>query len=184
MPVSPLCIKSGDEDLLTFHYRTIALWELDAHQYVRDHNLAMYVLLPTMKSANAPLVLQAIQEMADNYREETTKLYQQLIWMEILMRRSGAMSAEAKETVYRRLSMFERIWDEDPKVQAITAEAKKKGWQQGIEQGDRTGDRERGDKDVAYHNARGDLRSFSRLAGTGRASIGPDRRSSQASAAF
>jgi hypothetical protein len=32
--------------------------------------------------------------------------------------------------------MFERIWDEDPKVQAITSEAKKKGWQQGIEKGE------------------------------------------------
>src|SRR5258707_411237 len=63
IPESPFREKSGEEVLLAFHYRVLPLWRMDAQQFVRDHVVCMYTLLPAMKGANAPLLLQAIEQM-------------------------------------------------------------------------------------------------------------------------
>ncbi len=47
-------------EILTFHFLVLALWKLDARQYVQEHAISMYTLLPAMKNAHAEVLLQAI----------------------------------------------------------------------------------------------------------------------------
>jgi hypothetical protein len=61
VPESPFNESSGDVNLLTLHYRVLALWTLDAREYIKKRIIGMYTLLPGMKGANAPLLLQAIE---------------------------------------------------------------------------------------------------------------------------
>jgi hypothetical protein len=42
MAVPPLCIKSGEDEILTFCFKTLPLFELDAEDFVRQHHTAMY----------------------------------------------------------------------------------------------------------------------------------------------
>ena len=49
MAESPLRIASKQEEYLTLHFKVLPLWKLDAEQYVRNHALSIYPLLPTMQ---------------------------------------------------------------------------------------------------------------------------------------
>ena len=46
IPESPFREESGEEALLTFQFRVLPLWKLDAQQFVQDHVVCMYTLLP------------------------------------------------------------------------------------------------------------------------------------------
>jgi len=69
IPESPFQEESAEEILLTFHFRVLPLWKLDAQQFMRDHVVCMYTLLPAMKGANAPMLEQAVEEMKQRYKE-------------------------------------------------------------------------------------------------------------------
>jgi hypothetical protein len=64
---SPLRETIGGEELLTFHYRKIELWKLNARKYLARHEISMYPLLPAMGNADAELLLQAIDELVKRY---------------------------------------------------------------------------------------------------------------------
>ncbi len=68
MATSPLQEMSGKTALLTFNFRVFPLWQLHAEQYIREHVLFMYALLPTMEGANADLLNTAISEMVEYYQ--------------------------------------------------------------------------------------------------------------------
>jgi hypothetical protein len=64
----PFRETGGDEEeILTLHYRVIALWTLDVREYVEKRIIGMYTFLPGMKGANAPLLLQAIKDMEQRF---------------------------------------------------------------------------------------------------------------------
>ena len=42
VPKSPLIVTSGKQEILIFHFKVLALWELEAQRYVREHALVMY----------------------------------------------------------------------------------------------------------------------------------------------
>ena len=65
MATSPLQEMSGKTELLRFHFQTFPLWRLHAEQYIKEHALFMYALLPTMDGANANLLNAAINEMIE-----------------------------------------------------------------------------------------------------------------------
>ena len=79
MARSPLQTKRGKRDNITFHFDTVPLWKMQAHQYVQDHVIAMYALLPTMEGADEDLLLHAIEELGQVYQSDTEKLANQLI---------------------------------------------------------------------------------------------------------
>jgi len=70
------------------------------------------------------LIDRAIDELAELYREDEVTLSQQLVWMELLLERADAVPAQEKEEVQRRLSMYDPLWEEHPKVKKIRAEVK------------------------------------------------------------
>ncbi|HLG75213.1 MAG TPA: hypothetical protein VKX46_02290, partial [Ktedonobacteraceae bacterium] len=57
---TPLRLFSGTKELLTFHFQILPLFSLSAEQYVHDHVVCMYPLLPTMQGTTVALIKQAL----------------------------------------------------------------------------------------------------------------------------
>ena len=114
--------ESGDETLLVFQHRVLRLWTLEAEQYVRRRVVSMYTLLPAMKGANAPMLLQAVNEMEQEYKG--LHLARHLVRFRTILRRSKTLSEQDKQIVEERLHMYDSLLDEDPDIQERVAKAK------------------------------------------------------------
>ena len=117
MAIPPLSIKSGKEEILTFRFETLPLFQMDAEDFVRQHHTAMYPLLPTMNNVHADLISQVMQELAELYREDQEALSQQFIWIQLLLERTGTVPDLEKEQIKERLNMFEQLFEESPMIQ-------------------------------------------------------------------
>ena len=133
IPESPFRETSGDEELLRFHYRVLPLWKLDAQQFVRDHVVSMYTLLPAMKGASAPLLLQAIEEMKQRHKE--AQLGHHLVRFRTILRRSGTVSLQDKQEVEDHLDYYDSLLDQDPYIQEQKALERVLGRNEGIYEG-------------------------------------------------
>lgn len=131
IPESPFRETSGDEELLRFHYRVLPLWKLDAQQFVRDHVVSMYTLLPAMKGADVPLLLQAIEEIKQRYRE--SELGHHLVRFRTILRRSKTVSTQDKQEVEDHLDYYDSLLDQDPYLQQQRALERVLGRTEGIQ---------------------------------------------------
>jgi hypothetical protein len=122
--VPPLCIKSDGKELLTFHFRTLPLYSLDAERFVQEQRTCMYPILPVMNGVRAKLIAQVMQELAERYRESETTLAQQFAWMRILLDRTGTIDPVERELIEEELTMFDKLWDESPRVQRTKRKAR------------------------------------------------------------
>jgi len=127
MVKSPLREVSGSKEILVFHFQVFPLWELDAEQYVREHAVFMYALLPTMDGADAHLLNQAIDEMIEYYKDDAEQLGQELKWMGIVLRRADIVPLEDKHKIEERLNMYDNLIEQDPKMKKMRAESEAKG---------------------------------------------------------
>lgn len=126
MAESPLQVKSGQEEIITFNFLILPLFTMDAEFYVREHLVCMYPLLPTMRGANNTIIGQAMDELAELYREDEVTLSQQFVWMNLLLERTETISPQEKYKIQERLNMYDPLWEEHPKVKKIQAESKAK----------------------------------------------------------
>ena len=122
--------ESGDETLLVFQHRVLCLWTLEAEQYVRRRAVSMYTLLPAMKGANAPMLLQAVEEMEQEYKG--LHLARHLVRFRTILRRSKTFSEQDKQIVEERLHMYDSLLDEDPDIQERVAKAKIEAQQKAV----------------------------------------------------
>lgn len=113
---SPLLEKSGREILLDFRFRTLCLWKLSAEDFVRERISCMYALLPTMQGASEHLLKQAIDELAELYRDNDWRLARELLWFGLLLRRVASIPFEVKQRIEEKLSMWDNLIAEDPKL--------------------------------------------------------------------
>jgi len=113
---SPLLEKSGREILLDFRFRTLCLWKLSAEDFVRGHIFCMYALLPTMQGASEHLLRQAIDELVELYRDNDRRLARELLWFGLLLRRVTSLPSEVKQRIEEKLSMWDNLIAEDPKL--------------------------------------------------------------------
>ena len=127
MPKSPLQWQLGPRQLLNFEYQVVALWQMQAHQYVQEHAIEMYPLLPTMQGVTVELLGQALNEMSNEYQDDEARLARQLLWMGVLLRRSSTIAAETKVDIQRRLNMFDKLLEEDERVIELMAEREARG---------------------------------------------------------
>jgi hypothetical protein len=132
MAEPPLQITSRHEKLVTFYFKVLPLWQLNAEQYVQEHDVSIYALLPTMQGVTDELLLQAMQDMIKYYQDDDVMLARQFVWMGIMLRRADTIPPENKQKMQERLRMFERLWDEDPEIQRIKSEAEAKGRSEAI----------------------------------------------------
>jgi hypothetical protein len=128
---SPLRVKSGQEEIIVFHFLILPLFTMDAEYYVREHLVCMYPLLPTMQGADNTIIGKAMDELAEMYREDEVTLSQQFVWMNLLLERTETISPQEKYKIQERLNMYDPLWEEHPKVKKIQAESKAKGREEG-----------------------------------------------------
>src|SRR5579885_1991472 len=116
IPTPPYREESVDEELLTMKYRVIALWTLDAQEYVKKRIIGMYTFLPGMKGANVSLLKQAIEEMRERYQQPGV-LARHLARFRIILRRSTMLSQEDKQHVEDFMQVYDSLMDQDPYFQ-------------------------------------------------------------------
>jgi hypothetical protein len=136
MATSPLHI----ENILTFHFKTLPLFEQNAEELVRQHHTAMYPLLPTMQNVHANLIFQVMQEMAELYRHDQGTLSQQLIWMQLLLERTDTVPDLEKEKIEDMLNFFEELWETSPRVQRMREAMREQYHMQGLQEGRQEGE--------------------------------------------
>ncbi len=102
--------SAGQKAVLTFQLKVIALWEVEARQFVE---------------ANADLILQAIKELRETYEE--VELSRQLLWLRTLLHRAQIVSPKDQLRVEENLNMFERLFEEDPYIQKMQAKGEARG---------------------------------------------------------
>jgi predicted transposase YdaD len=132
---SPLQERSGGEVLLEFRFRTLCLWKLSAEDFVRERVFCMYALLPTMQGASEPLLRQAIDELVDLYRDNDRRLARELLWFGLLLRRVTSLPSEVKQRIEEKLSMWDNLIAEDPKLKKWFDMERLEGREEGREEG-------------------------------------------------
>ncbi len=124
---SPLEEFSGTEELLRFNFRVLPLWNVDGRQYVEQHKVSMYTLLPMMQNVNDTMLLQAIDELIEYSKGDESKLERRLLWLSTFLRRAEVMPPLEKQRVLERLKMFDELLEQDEFVQ----KQRERGLQQG-----------------------------------------------------
>jgi len=114
---TPLQEFSGTEDLLKFSFRVLPLWNMDGRQYVENHHVSMYTLLPMMQNVNATMLIQAIDELIEYCKGDEAKLDRRLLWLSTFLRRAKVMPPLEKQRVQERLKMFDELLEQDEFVQ-------------------------------------------------------------------
>jgi len=161
---SPFVEISAGEIILNFHFRTFPLWLLSAKQYVQDHVVAMYALLPAMAGSNAQLLDQAIDEMIQYYQSDEIALARDLRWMGIILRRTDCVLEEDKRMIQERLSMYDDLMENDPEMRRLRekykAEGLAAGKAEGLAAGKAAGKAEGLAEGEAKGEARGEVKSL------------------------
>ncbi len=96
----------------------------------------MYPVLPTMQGANHTLLKQAMEELAQLYRDSTVTLSQQFVWMQLMLERTDTIPPHEKQEVYDQLKTYDPLWENHPKVKKIRAESEAKGEARGRAEGE------------------------------------------------
>jgi hypothetical protein len=132
IPEPPFEEKTGDERLLTFYYRVVALWMLDAREFVRSRVVCMYAFLPAMKGASISLLLQAVKDMEQQYtRSQFTRHFTRF---KTILHRSRTLSEQDKKEMEEQLYTYDSLLDQDPEIQERIAQAKAEGEIQGVQE--------------------------------------------------
>ncbi len=118
-------------EILTFHFKTLALFELDAEDFVRQHHASMYPLLPTMNNVRLDLIEQVLQELTELYCNDDVTLSQQIVWLKLLLERTDTVTGIEKEQMKERLSMFDQLFEESPMIQKLRQQYLEQGLEQG-----------------------------------------------------
>ena len=139
---SPLQEFSGTEELLKFNFRVLPLWDMDGRQYVEQHKVSMYTLLPMMQDVNATMLLQAIDELIEYCKGDESKLDRRLLWLSTFLRRAEVMPPLEKQRVQERLKMFDELLEQDEFVKKQRERGLQEGLQQGLQEGRQEGRQE------------------------------------------
>ncbi|HEY6543238.1 MAG TPA: hypothetical protein VIZ18_20005 [Ktedonobacteraceae bacterium] len=119
VPETPFKEMSGDGWLLQLNYKVLLLWKLEAQQFVQDHVVGMYTLLPAMRGVNSSMLLQAIKEMELKYR--FPQLGHHLVRFRTVLRRSKTLSVQDKRLVEEHMQTYDSLLDSDPYIQQKVA---------------------------------------------------------------
>ncbi|GAC1342510.1 MAG: hypothetical protein NVSMB27_01480 [Ktedonobacteraceae bacterium] len=112
-------------------FLVLTLWTLDARQFVQEHAISMYALLPAMQNADATVLLQAIDDLLEYYQYSEAKLARRLLWLGTFLRRAETVPLQDKQRVKERLDMFEDLLEQDEYVQKQRALGKEIGLAEG-----------------------------------------------------
>lgn len=124
---SPLSVRVGNEEILTFHFRVVALWKLDAQDYLTREVVSLYNLLPTMQGATYERLKMGLDGIKEHYGEDRKKLAEQLLWFDTFLQRSTVVDAEDKRRMEAQMEEFGSLLEESRFVKKAKAEGLEKG---------------------------------------------------------
>ena len=124
LPEPMLKVVVSEEEVLTFRFRVIALWKLQAQHYLDKHVIGLYPLLPTMQGATYDLLLQALDEMRVHYAENSRLLTERLLWFGIFLKRTDMLTEKDKRKMEETIDQFDSLLAESSFVQKKMAEAR------------------------------------------------------------
>jgi uncharacterized protein YcaQ len=117
MAISPFVLEGGDGTITTFHFRILPLFLLNAQDYIREHITCMYPLLPTMQGITHELLLTAMKEMEQVYKDDNDTLSDFFAYMVVLLERVETIAPLEKARMKEVLNMYSTWWDESPIIQ-------------------------------------------------------------------
>jgi predicted transposase YdaD len=129
-------VTVGQEEILRFHYRVIALWKLQAQDFLERHAVRMYALLPTMQGTTYHVLREALDAMKEWYGEDRRRLAEHILLFDTFLRRSEMVSPEDKQRIEEELDMFESLLEESRFVQKARAEGMALGKSEGLVEGE------------------------------------------------
>lgn len=124
LPESPLRITIDDEEVLTFHFRVVALWTLQAHYFMERHVIGFYPLLPTMQGATYQRLVDALNELKLVYNEDRRKLAEHVLWFGTFLKRTDMVSVEDKDRLEAYMDDLSSLLEENTFVQRFAAKAR------------------------------------------------------------
>lgn len=126
VPVPPYREMSGDEELLTWKYRVLGLYKMEAEQFRHQRMFCMYSLLPAMNGVNAGMLIQTLQDMKQYYIPEQMKHHLNRFWK--MLQKSITITKEDRLLVEKELKMqFDWFIDTVPEVIERVEQAEKRG---------------------------------------------------------
>ena len=128
VPASPYREIGGQRERLTFHYHVIALWKLDAKEYIEKQAIYMYTFLPGMKGVNVAMLKEAIDGMKQRYTKE--QLARHPGRFQTILHRSTMLSETDKQLVEDYMQYYDSLLDSDPYFQKRLDEREIKALQQ------------------------------------------------------
>ncbi len=133
MPKPPFQEMSVEKALLTLEYQVIAVWKLEAEEYMRRKIVSMYTFLPAMKGVTTSLLLQAVHEMEKEYTRY--QFGRHLIRFMRILQRSTSISEQDKQYTMEELSMqYDSLIDDNPDVQKRISKGEQRGKVQGLQE--------------------------------------------------
>jgi len=66
---------------------------------------------------------QAMNELVARYQGDEATLAEQFVWMELLLERTDTIPLQEKDRIWRELKMYDRLWEESPRVQKMRIES-------------------------------------------------------------
>ncbi len=136
IPTSPLQEFSGTEELLKFSFRVLPLWDMDGRQFVEQHKVSIYTLLPMMQGIDGTMLLQAIDKLIEYCKGDAPKLERRLLWLSTFLRRAEVMPPLEKQRVQERLKMFDELLEQDEFVQRQHERGLEQGRIEGMREGE------------------------------------------------
>ncbi|GAC1393594.1 MAG: hypothetical protein NVSMB38_22300 [Ktedonobacteraceae bacterium] len=127
LPEPPFIERSGTRALLQFDYRVLPVWKQDAQQIVQDHVIPMYTLLPVMRNASVPLLVEAMKEMRQYYTP--ARFGNHFARFKRFLQRSTTLTEQEKQMVNNELYEYDSLLDENPEIQERVAKGETKGAQ-------------------------------------------------------
>lgn len=133
LPQPPFREMSRGKALLTLEYQVIAVWQLDAEEYIRRKVVSMYTFLPAMQGATAPLLMQAVHEMEQKYSRY--QFGRHLVRFIRILQRSTIVSEQDRQQVMEELHMqYDSLIDDNPDVQKRVSKGEQRGKIRGLQE--------------------------------------------------
>jgi hypothetical protein len=130
VPTPPYRERGGDGVLLTWKYRVIALYTIEAEPFVREQAFCMYSMLPAMKGVTVEMLVQVLEEMKQHYTTKEMEQHLTLFWR--MLQKSRTLTKEEKEQIEEVIEMEFDWWiDTNPKIKKRIARAAKASKQEG-----------------------------------------------------
>jgi hypothetical protein len=111
---APIRDTSDEQPSLSFNFKVLGLWEIDAREMLNTHVSAIYFLLPAMKNVDATLLGLAIEELALRFQHDETELGRHLSGFHLMLQQSEIMPEEEKVAALKHLKRFTHLIKDDP----------------------------------------------------------------------